>query len=58
MVNVAPAGNVPLPLVPGRSHHLGGPPRIGEHGHQVLAEAGYTRDAIAALAASGTLKTP
>ena len=57
-VAVDPVGQVPLPLVPGRRHHVGGPPRIGEHGSEVLAEAGYTAADIAELTASGTLKTP
>lgn len=58
MVDVAPAGDVALPLVPVRSRHVGGPPRVREHGRQVLEEVGYTPEAVAELAASGTLKTP
>ena len=51
----APYAGVRVPgPEPGR---CGAPLRIGEHGRQVLEEAGYTPEAIAEPAASGTLKT-
>ena len=55
---IASPRSVPLPLVPGRSAHRGTPPRIGEHGREVLEEAGYAADAIAALCASGAVALP
>jgi crotonobetainyl-CoA:carnitine CoA-transferase CaiB-like acyl-CoA transferase len=33
------------------------PPRYGEHGREILAEAGFDRAAIDGLLASGVLKT-
>jgi crotonobetainyl-CoA:carnitine CoA-transferase CaiB-like acyl-CoA transferase len=37
---------------PSIRHH---PPRVGEHGREILREAGFAEDAIAALAAEGAL---
>jgi len=46
---------VPLPRVPGRGGHRGVPPRLGEHGAEVLREAGYDAGGIEALRAAGGL---
>ena len=34
------------------------PPRVGEHGREILREAGFAEDEIAALAAEGALIDP
>ncbi len=57
-VEVPGMGAVPLPLVPGRTAHRGRPPAVGEHGRDVLAEAGYGTAEIESLAAAGALRLP
>jgi len=51
----APGIPVKLAQTPGRPGLP--PPRYGEHGREVLAEAGFDRAAIDGLLASGVLKT-
>ena len=51
------APGIPVKLVetPGRPGRP--PPRYGEHGREILAEAGFDQDAVDRLLASGVLKT-
>jgi crotonobetainyl-CoA:carnitine CoA-transferase CaiB-like acyl-CoA transferase len=55
------AGLPALPIEFGRDRHRPGltrqPPRMGEHNTEVLGEAGFGLDEIAALAASGVIAT-
>ena len=51
----APGIPVKLAQTPGRPGLP--PPRYGEHGREILAEAGFDRAAIDGLLASGVLKT-
>jgi crotonobetainyl-CoA:carnitine CoA-transferase CaiB-like acyl-CoA transferase len=57
-VDVPGVGEVRMPLMPGRHAHHGVPPRIGEHGEEVLAQFGYTQREIAALVETGALYLP
>ena len=52
---VVPA--LPLSFDGGRALHPSAPPGVGEHSAEVLREAGYTDDEIAALAAAGVTRT-
>ena len=44
--------------LPGLAHDYGFPPRYGEHTRSVLAEAGYSRQDISALAGAGVIAGP
>ncbi len=46
---------LPLSLDGERATHRSAPPRVGEHTREILREAGYDDDAIAALAARGVI---
>jgi crotonobetainyl-CoA:carnitine CoA-transferase CaiB-like acyl-CoA transferase len=48
---------LPLSFDQERALHLSPPPRLGEHSAEILAEAGYDDDAIAALTARGVITT-
>jgi len=54
-VQVAGVGPVLLPRIPGCTGYRGAPPRVGEHGAEVLREAGYADERIEALRAAGVL---
>ena len=57
-VGAVPQVNIPgvAPIVPGT--FLAESPRLGQHGHEILAEAGYGEDAIAELIESGAVGVP
>jgi crotonobetainyl-CoA:carnitine CoA-transferase CaiB-like acyl-CoA transferase len=48
---------LPLSFDEVRADHRAPPPLVGEHTADVLAEAGYSNDEIAALAADGVIRT-
>ena len=48
---------VPLSIDGDRALHRGAPPLVGQHSAEVLREAGYTDDEIAALAAASVIRT-
>ena len=47
---------LPLSFDGERALHRSAPPAVGEHTTQVLLEAGYDNDEIAALAAEGVIR--
>ena len=57
-VSVLGSSAVPLPVVPGRGAMQQPPPRIGEHGREILAEVGFTPAEIDALIADGVVHAP
>ena len=48
---------LPLSFDGERATHRSAPPAVGEHTAEVLSEAGYSDDEIAALAADGVIRT-
>ena len=48
---------LPLSFDRERAMHRSAPPAIGEHTDEVLREAGYDNEEIAALAAEGVIRT-
>jgi crotonobetainyl-CoA:carnitine CoA-transferase CaiB-like acyl-CoA transferase len=48
---------LPLSLGHERALHRSPPPTVGQHTAEVLAEAGYDAETIAALAARGVITT-
>ena len=48
---------LPLSFDESRATHRAPPPLVGEHTAEVLAEAGYSNDEIAALVADGVIRT-
>lgn len=57
-VHVDGVGEVAVPLMPGRREHRGVPPRVGEHGADVLAQFGYSPQQIEALVEAGAIRLP
>jgi crotonobetainyl-CoA:carnitine CoA-transferase CaiB-like acyl-CoA transferase len=48
---------LPLSFDRERATHASAPPQVGEHSAEILAEAGYSAEEIAALARDGVIRT-
>jgi crotonobetainyl-CoA:carnitine CoA-transferase CaiB-like acyl-CoA transferase len=55
---VADLPGLPVSLGTGRPGLRRQPPRVGEHGAEVMREAGYTPDEVAELIQDGTVRVP